>query len=406
MLTATLLKILLKLKYIRGSFSNVQTESDDPEWSVNIKRGLLSLGVINFEERRSLDPVSRMLNTGRLPQDQTEIYSVMEPSIGGECETVYNVRPLLDSSSGEPRMFVTKTRNYMKCLNRASFTNNIYHGHTCAECEKDRTEPVKSGSQIHYVILGNKREYLVESIIAESQHVFTPYSEKGGNVATYINQTLILTGVKEQQERVSLRSPKRQPSDLLAQLPGQRKQQQQQESSQEQESSSQEQPERRRQLVSRDQQQSSQQRRRQQRRRQRQEQQEQQQSQEEQQRSLQKIDKLLHTLSTFTDVTIQEEAGPFVLTLLEEYQKADDIVLRQLFQKYCSERNPSNPQIRRIRKIFLDMLPFIGTFVSGDILSEAISNNKITPEEAMSYFSILTFASKPDIRLAQKLLIF
>lgn len=107
------------------------------------------------------------------------------------------------------------------------------------------------------------------------------------------SQTLVLTGVKDQQERISLRSPKRQPSDLLAQLPGQKKQwqQQQQESSEEQDSSSQEQQQSRRQRdrqQSRDQQQSPQQRRQQ-----RQQQQDQQQSQEQQQRSMQKVHKII-----------------------------------------------------------------------------------------------------------------
>lgn len=147
----------------------------------------------------------------------------LKPSIGGECETLYKVKPLT-STSGDPQIHVTKVRNYDNCINRPKYFASIFHGKQCAECIKARvsicvymnitcvfnriwfelltsmivwinetvvlfysqSEPLKSVSLVRYTLIGSSRLFQIQSAISESQHVFTPYSDKGGSIATYL----------------------------------------------------------------------------------------------------------------------------------------------------------------------------------------------------------------------------
>ena len=41
-------------RYIRGHITDLVTEEDDPLWSINVKKGMLSFLELNFNERQSL----------------------------------------------------------------------------------------------------------------------------------------------------------------------------------------------------------------------------------------------------------------------------------------------------------------------------------------------------------------
>lgn len=45
-------------------------------------------------------------------------------------------------NDGEKYMYLTKVRNYKKCLDRPVYTRSIFNAMRCAECEKDRVSEI------------------------------------------------------------------------------------------------------------------------------------------------------------------------------------------------------------------------------------------------------------------------
>lgn len=66
-------------RYVRGNVKDIHHEADDPEWSVNVKKGLLSMLEMNLEKRKELR------KSGAIPQvlrpqssDEGSMFTVME----------------------------------------------------------------------------------------------------------------------------------------------------------------------------------------------------------------------------------------------------------------------------------------------------------------------------------------
>ena len=68
----------------------------------------------------------------------------LQPSIAGECETLYRVSPWAPTSDN-PMMYITKVRNYHNCLERPMFFSSMFHLRQCAECVREQVS-VSSGS--------------------------------------------------------------------------------------------------------------------------------------------------------------------------------------------------------------------------------------------------------------------
>nr|AFO66775.1 vitellogenin [Mimachlamys nobilis] len=370
----------LKFSYIRGHISNLQSEPNDPYWSMDIKRGFLSLLEVNLDERQSLDTVSPISYDSQQSHGQSEFYTVLEPSVAGECETFYRRMPMMTSEGG-PYMRLSKIRNYNKCVNRPTFTNTMFNEYICAECEKDRTEPLRSTSEVYYYLRGVDRSFIIENAIAESQHIYTQYSEEGGSVATYINQTLMLTNTKAisepmpaiqnpksyayslRSEAVDMKDPRKQELPLLqddSQTPDDP-------NTCEPMTCTTEEPECR--------------------------------LSAEQERREVKIQKLLNSLSAYTENTVKEEAAALLANLLFEFRHADYRILTKFWSRYASPNR--DPGMTRIRKILIDMLPSAGTPAAAYVLATALEATQITPDEATAVFNTLAVYALPDICVAK-----
>lgn len=68
--------MLFYFRYVRGHVYDVKTEEDDPVWSVNVKRGFLSLLELNFNQRQTLDQDVHVV----MSDSEPKIYRVMEVS--------------------------------------------------------------------------------------------------------------------------------------------------------------------------------------------------------------------------------------------------------------------------------------------------------------------------------------
>ncbi|XP_021350891.1 uncharacterized protein LOC110448784 isoform X1 [Mizuhopecten yessoensis] len=370
----------VKFSYIRGHISDLQSDPNDPYWSMDIKRGFISLLEVNLDERQSLDTPSPISYDNQITPGQSEFYTVLEASVAGECETFYRRMPLMTSEGG-PSMRLNKIRNYNKCVNRPAFTTSMFNEYICAECEKDRTEPLRSTSEVYYYLRGMDRSFIIESAIAESQHIYTQYTEEGGSVATFINQTLMLTNTKMISEPMApLQNPKSYTYSLRSEAVDMNDPREQQWSLPQDDSHTQpdantceptactsEGTECRLSV--------------------------------EQERTEVKIQKLLNSLSAFTEHEIKEEATSLLVNIMVEFRRADYKVLIKFWTRYGKPN--TDPGMIRIRKILIDMLPAAGTPAAAYVLATAIEGTEMTQDEAAIVLKTLTISSMPDICVAK-----
>lgn len=63
---------------MRGHVQDIKGENDDEFWSINVKKGVLSLLEMNFEERRSSSKKERLVELNRDRSSPVDYYKVME----------------------------------------------------------------------------------------------------------------------------------------------------------------------------------------------------------------------------------------------------------------------------------------------------------------------------------------
>ncbi|VDI43077.1 Hypothetical predicted protein [Mytilus galloprovincialis] len=356
----------MTFKYIRGHVLEIRGESDDNPWSTNVKKGILSLLEMNLEERMSVSSKDRLVELNRNRFSPTDFYTVMEPSVVGDCETTYNIETDIPNED-QKYMYLTKIKNYKRCLDRPAYTRSYFNAMKCAQCENERTEPFKSASQIRYILNGDKRMFLIQSAIAESQHVFTPYSADGGNVATYINQTLVLINQEEIRSPIAgPRNPQVYTNGLQADVhdkPDQLEKPLTMQPSLDQ--MPKRTPEEAKQLIS----------------------------------------KYLDMIVGYSKDEVEAEATSVTFTLADEIRRADANILRSVWEEYAGSTDKSaNGDKYYKREILLDIFPMSGTPAAFEILSDYIRKAKTSPERMSVAINAFTVTAYPDINIAKYLL--
>ncbi|XP_063413841.1 vitellogenin-5-like isoform X2 [Mytilus trossulus] len=356
----------MTFKYIKGHVLEIRGETDDNAWSTNVKKGILSLLEMNLEERMSVSSKDRLVELNRNRFAPTDFYTVMEPSVVGDCETTYNLETDM-SNEGQNYMYLTKIKNYKRCLDRPVYTRSYFNAMKCAQCEIERTEPFKSASQIRYILNGDKRMFLIQSAIAESQHIFTPYSADGGNVATYINQTMVLINQEKIQSPIAgPRNPQVYTNGLQADV---HDKQDQLEKPLTMQPSLDQMPKR---------------------------------TPEE---AKQLISKYLNMIVGYSKDEVEAEATSVTFTLADEIRRADADILRSVWEEYAESTDKSaNGDKYYKREILLDVFPMTGTPAAFEILSDYIRKAKTSPERMSVAINAFTVTAYPDINIAKYLL--
>ncbi|CAH1776100.1 unnamed protein product [Owenia fusiformis] len=209
----------IRFSYADGLVSHLESATDDPYWSVNIKRGVLNMFQINLNQynevvitpRSAIHSPDQKITKG---DEVKEFYRVMEHGLSGECESLYTVLPLplnqmvRASASNMPRIFVSKVRNLNKCIGPSqNFTFSLYSGTKCVGCPLHEKDAIQSAVQVKYEIVGTRKEFLIMSAIGESEYSYAPYAPQSGEAITIVNQTLILTDAKKTKEVTPLTMP-------------------------------------------------------------------------------------------------------------------------------------------------------------------------------------------------------
>lgn len=124
----------IRFTYVDGKVLRFAAQADDAEWSINIKKSILSLFQLDLAPtrviktpRKLIDEQEQGYNTEEIIRNANEmplVYSTYEESFGGICETTYQIdsadnvelRDLQDVVEFNDALNVTKTVNYKNCL--------------------------------------------------------------------------------------------------------------------------------------------------------------------------------------------------------------------------------------------------------------------------------------------------
>jgi hypothetical protein len=177
---ARVLAMPITASYVNGQIHEVKPSHEDPIWSVNIKRAILTL--LNVQ----LKPVeSRMMNE-ETHQDKPLTYTTMEDGIGGFCHTFYVIHkaPHMETTHVKNTMRVTKTRDYKNCLSRPKIMTASHPVVQCSECDSDNVQLMNNGDNVNYEIVGHPTRFVIKEIAADGYTTFAPYTSKADELTT------------------------------------------------------------------------------------------------------------------------------------------------------------------------------------------------------------------------------
>jgi hypothetical protein len=167
-LAAQLSKPLVISRDTNGTISNIRHDSSDAFWSVNIKKGALSLIQLNI-------------------QTDDGVYTVQESDITGNCPSTYLVQSrehYHGHDHGTPNFLnVTKSRDYSKCTNRTILRHSFFSGFSMSD-QEFAEKNIISNAKFAYNITGTKAlgaGLLIDSATSEAQHIFTIFKPLSGS---------------------------------------------------------------------------------------------------------------------------------------------------------------------------------------------------------------------------------
>ncbi|XP_067144635.1 vitellogenin-3-like [Centruroides vittatus] len=199
-----------RVVYLDGQLSHYDVSSEEPEFALNLKRGLLHVLNLNLEQKDAIhyqrgDYLHR-------PDSQAAYYAVLEDGKGGKCETAYviHTEPYYRTPYYNSVLNVTKTRNYDSCLEEPYDDYNSLHGRHCDDCEEEKHHPLHVNSHYYYNLRGDRHSYIIEHVFAEGETTYVPYTTHGQTAFVYENRTLDLVEETESTEIIDL------PGDLVS----------------------------------------------------------------------------------------------------------------------------------------------------------------------------------------------
>ena len=179
----------IKFKYQNGRVEDFEADSNEPNWSLNIKKSVLSLFNLDLNPEKiikSEDGSGSRSHTS--DNSDNDYYGVYEDGVNGVCETVYEIRHSADSRANERAndrdyaknvINVTKVRNYENCLSQATIINDNIESKGCPRlCRKNKD----SESVFGYYPVPDEVENYYDS---ECPHGYEPFATPTDQYTNY-----------------------------------------------------------------------------------------------------------------------------------------------------------------------------------------------------------------------------
>lgn len=192
------------IKMRHGVITDLITERDVSTWEVNILKGIISQFQVDSLGENA------MKSKGTQPPSDKEPFAMfrsMEDSVGGKCETTYDITPLSESvlvrqpelvpmphlKEDQWHMEIIKNRNYSKCSQRVDYHFGLT-GKIKMEAGANANGNFLTRSSMSRVIVsGNLKRFTIQSSVTENKMFASPrlFDNYPGVVYTKMNLTLV-----------------------------------------------------------------------------------------------------------------------------------------------------------------------------------------------------------------------
>jgi hypothetical protein len=134
----------IRFQHENGKVIAFEAERSEPDWSLNVKKSILSLFNLNLTPQKIIRAQQGNLVPKPLSPADLTYYGVYERGVGGICETVYEIDQIPDPEDPRPEeafvLNVTKTRNYDNCLTEPTFVKENFDMRGCpAVCRQEKS---------------------------------------------------------------------------------------------------------------------------------------------------------------------------------------------------------------------------------------------------------------------------
>ncbi|KAK6620190.1 hypothetical protein RUM44_006591 [Polyplax serrata] len=192
------------IKMKEGIVDELVVSKELPVWEVNIIRSIVSQFQIDTQGKRL---IPSKINTVPHGEENTGVYKIMEDTVEGECEVLYDVTPLpkyilqtmpslaptYHLGEKEELIDIMKTKNFTNCEQRPGY----HFGFTGLTNWKPTTNKMGnflSRSSVSRVVLsGNLKTYTIQSSVTTNKVILSPeiYNSQKGEVVSRMNLTLV-----------------------------------------------------------------------------------------------------------------------------------------------------------------------------------------------------------------------
>lgn len=233
------LKKPIRFNYENGKVKEFETTEEDPSWSINMKRAILTtfhLSLNDKEESQYRQPYqtrygqsgqSASFKKSQLGENEyPQFFTVMEDGAAGRCEASYTVLQTPDSdefvypqletvNNGRPIpiprptnaqvLNVTKSYNFKNCEYRPFYVHGMHMSGLCSTCEEkpeEWSDVIEATAHTRYNISGSAQKFLIESAITEAIYKVTPKHQSAGSLVAFVNMTMTLISADAQSQPI------------------------------------------------------------------------------------------------------------------------------------------------------------------------------------------------------------
>nr|XP_012221806.1 PREDICTED: vitellogenin-2-like [Linepithema humile] len=199
-----------QIKLKRGVIRELLVEHDVPTWEVNLLKSIVTQLQIDIRDKNAkMDRKTEILSK----EEPSITHKVIEDSVGGRCEVLYDIKllekntlerpPMLDSNNEDQLIAIEKIKNYNKCEQQRGYHHGFSGKASLKPTHDDNNKFVMKLSTSNILIFGNLKHFTIYSSVMQN-NIHVKLSQNN-DLGTVHSQTLLsLTDVDRDFDEISI----------------------------------------------------------------------------------------------------------------------------------------------------------------------------------------------------------